>query len=139
MLFVERAFFLAYYLKIILYIYTILIHMKKNYFYIILIVCFLFSYGTYAQESKAVPVNRAQENNIENLSIYPNPVSGDRIFISTKNNLEKDIEIFDVLGKRVLQSTISNRELYIGSISAGVYIIKIKEGDAAATRKLIVR
>ncbi|MGX7667552.1 T9SS type A sorting domain-containing protein [Flavobacterium pedocola] len=113
--------------------------MKKNYFYIILFVCFLFSVSVQAQESKASSVNKTQENTIEGLSIYPNPVSGDRIFISTKNNLEKEVEIFDVLGKRVLQSTISNKELFIGSISAGVYIIKIKEGEAAATRKLIVR
>ncbi|MEW5676824.1 T9SS type A sorting domain-containing protein [Flavobacterium enshiense] len=113
--------------------------MKKNYIYIILFVCFIFSMNAQAQESKASTVNKAQENIIEGLSIYPNPVSGDRIFISSKNNLEKEVEIFDVLGKRVLQSTISNKELFIGSIPAGVYIIKIKEGEAAATRKLIVR
>ncbi len=113
--------------------------MKKNYLYIILIVTFLFTLGASAQESKGYSNGKIQENTIEGLSIYPNPVSGDRIFISTKANTEKEVEIFDVLGKRVLQATLTNKELYIGTISPGVYIIKIKEGDAAATRKLIIR
>lgn len=113
--------------------------MKKNYLYIILIATFLFSLSASAQESKVSSYGKIQENTIEGLSIYPNPVSGDRIFISTKTNTEKEVEIFDVLGKRVLQATINSKELNIGTISAGVYIIKIKEGDAAATRKLIIR
>jgi hypothetical protein len=53
--------------------------------------------------------------------------------------LDKEIMIFDVLGKKVLQTTISSRELNITSIPPGVYIIKITEGDTTATRKLIVR
>ena len=112
--------------------------MNKNYFYIILIVFLFSSFGIQAQEGKSSSMSKSQENTIEGLSIYPNPVSGDKIYIATKNNSSKEVEIFDVLGKRVVQATITSRELSIGSISAGVYIIKIKEGDATATRKLIV-
>ena len=113
--------------------------MKKNYLYSILIALFLFTLDASAQESKGSSYGKAQENTIEGLSIYPNPVSGERIFITTKANTEKEVEIFDVLGKRVLQATLSAKELFIGNISPGVYIIKIKEGEAAATRKLIIR
>jgi hypothetical protein len=56
-----------------------------------------------------------------------------------KNNLEKEIMIFDVLGKKVLQTILSGRELSIGNLSPGVYIIKFKEGDSSETRKLIVK
>lgn len=126
-------------LKIILYIYKIIARMNKNYFYIILIVFLFSSFSIQAQEGKGVSMSKTQETTIEGLSIYPNPVSGDKIFIATKNNLDKEVEIFDVLGKRVLQSVMTSRELSIGTISPGVYIIKIKEGDASATRKLIVR
>jgi len=34
---------------------------------------------------------------------------------------------------------LNSRELNIASLSPGVYIIKIKEGEATATRKLIVK
>ena len=113
--------------------------MKRNYFYIILVSAFLFSASAMAQDNKTAPVNKTQENTIEGLSIYPNPTNGDKIFIVSKLSLDKEIEIFDVLGKRVLQTTISSRELNIGNLNAGVYIIKIREGEASATRKLIVK
>ncbi len=75
----------------------------------------------------------------EALGFYPNPVSNGKIYITSKTSLDKEISIFDVLGKKVLQTTISSRELNIASIPPGVYIIKITEGETTATRKLIVR
>jgi hypothetical protein len=53
--------------------------------------------------------------------------------------LDKEVIIFDILGKIVLQSTITSKELNVSSLSPGVYMIKIKEGDATATRKLIIK
>jgi len=104
--------------------------MAKNYFYITLLF-FLFSFAAQAQDGK-------QQGN-DALGFYPNPVSNGKIYITSKTNLDKDVLIFDVLGKKVLQTTVSSRELNIASIPPGVYIIKITEGDTTATRKLIVR
>jgi hypothetical protein len=109
---------------------TIHVMMLKNYFYITLLFS-LFSLASFAQDGK-------QQGN-DALGFYPNPVSNGKIYITSKTNLDKDIMIFDVLGKKVLQTTISSRELSITSIPTGVYIIKITEGDTTATRKLIVR
>lgn len=85
--------------------------------------------------------NRLQTTTIDGLSFYPNPVNTGKIYISSKSSLDKDITIFDVLGKKVLQATmtINTKELSIASLSPGVYIIKIREGEATATRKLIVK
>ena len=111
--------------------------MAKNYFYIItLMLCFL-SFSASAQENKAQPVN--QDPTIEGLSFYPNPVSNGKIFITSKLSLDKEITIFDVLGKKVIQTYLNSKELNVSSLSPGVYIIKIKEGDATATRKLIIK
>lgn len=107
--------------------------MSKKYFYIILLFICLFSGSAFAQENK-------QSNGIiESLSFYPNPVSNGRVTITSKSSLEKEITIFDVLGKKVLQTTLNTKELNISTLSPGVYIIKIKEGEATATRKLIVK
>lgn len=112
--------------------------MAKNYFYIITVLVLLFSLNGSAQEIKQQP--RTQENaTIEGLSLYPNPVSNGKVYISTKNELDKEIIIFDVLGKKVLQTMISSRELNVSNLSSGVYIIKINEREASATRKLIIR
>ena len=66
-------------------------------------------------------------------------MSNGKVYISTKEDLEKEITIFDVLGKKVLQTQLSSRELNVSSLSPGVYIIKINENQATATRKLIIR
>jgi hypothetical protein len=112
--------------------------MTKNYFYIATLLVFFFTLSVSAQESKQQ--SKSQESaSIEGLNLYPNPVSNGKVFITSKNDLDKDIIIFDVLGKKVLQTTLSSRELGISNLSPGVYIIKINEGEATATRKLIVK
>lgn len=83
--------------------------------------------------------NKQQTATIDGLGFYPNPVNTGKIYITSKSSLDKDITIFDVLGKKVLQATINAKELSIASLSPGVYIIKIREGEATATRKLIVK
>ena len=112
--------------------------MAKNYFYSITLLVFLFSMSASAQETKQQP--KTQETAvIEGLSLYPNPVSNGKVYITSKNDLDKEIIIFDVLGKKVLQTIISSRELNVSNLSSGVYIIKINEKEASATRKLIIR
>ncbi|MFB9051692.1 T9SS type A sorting domain-containing protein [Formosa undariae] len=95
---------------------------------------FIISHNTQAQA-----VNADTTQNIEELSIYPNPVSNGKLYIVTKNNLTKDIEIFNVLGKSILQTTLFGKEMNISKLNAGIYIIKIKENNISTTRKLVVR
>jgi hypothetical protein len=91
-----------------------------------------------AQDTKQQP--KLQETSvIEGLNLYPNPVSDGKVYISTKNDSEKEIIIFDLLGKKVMQTSISSKELNVSSLNSGVYIIKITEKNASATRKLILR
>ena len=108
--------------------------MKQKYIYILFLLVF-FCGTLFAQEAKPQP----KTNDIEGLSFYPNPVSNGKIYIVSKTGEDKEVVIYDVLGKKVLQATITGKELNIGNLSPGVYIIKIKEDDATATRKLIVR
>ena len=83
--------------------------------------------------------SKIQESAIEGLSLYPNPITNGKVYIATKNDSEKEIQIFDVLGKKVFYTQLNTRELNISSLSPGVYIIKIREEESTATRKLIIR
>lgn len=83
--------------------------------------------------------SKIQESTIEGLSLYPNPVTNGRVYIATKNDTEKEIQIFDVLGKKVFYTQLNSRELNLSSLSPGVYIIKIREEESTATRKMIIR
>jgi hypothetical protein len=109
--------------------------MAKKYFYtILLLFCFLGE-NALAQENKPRP----QETAVEGLNFYPNPVSTGKIYITTNSSLTKEVTIYDVLGKIVIQVTLTSKELNVSALSPGVYMIKIKEGEATATRKLIVK
>lgn len=112
--------------------------MKKNYFYITILLVLFFSLNLRAQDTKPAP-KQQDSSIIEGLSMYPNPVSNGKVYISTKNDSDKEVIIFDLLGKKVLQTMLSTRELNISNLIPGVYIIKINEDNATATRKLIVR
>ena len=110
--------------------------MAKKYFYLLLVTLFLAVGTAQAQEPKTTT-----STTIEDLNFYPNPVSNGKIYITSKNTSAKEISIYDVLGKRVLQTNlnVNNKEVNVAALNPGVYIIKIKEGDATATRKLIVK
>jgi|SRR5690606_107879 hypothetical protein len=107
--------------------------MAKLYFS--LLMSLFISLGTLAQEK---PLGRTQDQ-IEGLSFYPNPVSNGKIYITSKSSLAKEVTIFDVLGKKVLQRVVESKELNVSELSPGVYIIKIKEQEVTATRKLIIK
>lgn len=107
--------------------------MFKNYFYLSLFFVGFFFLSTFAQDIK--PPTYA----LEGLGFYPNPASNGKIYIISKTSLDKEVTVFDVLGKKVIQAFLSTKELNISSLLPGVYIINIREGEATATRKLIVK
>jgi len=103
----------------------------------------VFSFSSFTVYSQAVENTSSSKPNesIEGLQLYPNPTTiNGKIYISSNNNLSKEIGLYDILGKKIFSTTITNRELVIPSnINPGVYLIKIKEKDATATRKLVIR
>ncbi len=107
----------------------------QKYLYLLIFTVFLVI-GSHAQE----PKNKTSVA-IEDLNLYPNPVSNGKIYITSKNASSKEITIYDVLGKRVLQTNlnVNNKEVNVSVLNSGVYIIKIQEGDASTTRKLIIK
>ncbi len=111
--------------------------MVKNYFYIITFLFCFFTLSLSAQENKTNYKN--QSSIIDDISFYPNPVTNGKIYINSKFSGDREIAIFDVLGKKVFQTTQNMKELNITNISSGVYIIKIREGEATLTRKLIIK
>ncbi len=111
--------------------------MNKNYTYIFLIAFLFFGVMISAQEIKSTG-SKEQNNPIESLSVYPNPCNTGKIYITSKLNDEKKVEVHDVLGKKIIDIMLHTKELNVSNLNPGVYIIKIKEGEASSTRKLII-
>lgn len=57
------------------------------------------------------------------ISIYPNPVKGNLLYI--KNANVKEYLIFDMSGKQVKAGTINNKNVNVRSLTKGIYLIKI--------------
>ncbi len=79
-----------------------------------------------------------KENNISGLKMYPNPVTGSVLNITSDANGSKTVAIYDVLGKQVV-NTVTNSTVNVANLTAGVYIVKINENGKTATRKLVVK
>ncbi|EAQ43011.1 T9SS type A sorting domain-containing protein [Polaribacter sp. MED152] len=71
-----------------------------------------------------------------NLTVYPNPANS-FVNISSSENIS-GVEVYNVIGKRVLQVTnVVNNSIDVSSLSKGMYILKIASGDSVATKKII--
>ena len=80
-------------------------------------------------------------NDVQSLdmNIYPNPVNGDFVTIQTPVNGVKYVEVFDITGKRLINTSLSADTLEVSSLSAGMYLIKVTVEGQSKTSKLIVR
>ena len=113
--------------------------MKKSYFLVLFFVTLLFT------NRKGFSQNNSERDfahqRIENLSIYPNPVTNGKtiIYITSKSNLNKKIEFYDILGKLISTTYIDKKELNIAHLSKGVYLLKITENNTTEVKKLVVK
>ncbi|REG87318.1 endonuclease [Winogradskyella sediminis] len=77
------------------------------------------------------------EYNLEHITLHPNPVKNE-LTIGLKSNITTNIEIFDILGKRVLRQRISKTSgINVTDLRTGIYIVKMTQGDSTITKKLI--
>ncbi len=113
--------------------------MNKNYFLILLVALAFFTTQHGVGQNNAN--GNVMEQNIDGLSIYPNPVTNGKVFvyISSKDNLTKKIAVFDVLGKQLYTTVLTGKELNISNLGKGVYILKVTENNVSETRKLVVK
>jgi len=71
-------------------------------------------------------------------SVYPNPATN-QVTIESQLSGNKEVQIFDVLGKKVLSTSLTTNQLDITALHSGVYVIQITQEGVTSTQKLIVR
>ncbi len=86
-----------------------------------------------------VSVLSTKQNQISGLSVYPNPVTNGKLSITSDSNDSKAVVIYDVLGKQVLSTVVTNQVVNVSDLTSGVYIVKITEEGKTATRKLVIQ
>jgi len=84
----------------------------------------------------AMSVNDSQ---ILDVMIYPNPVEDNFVTITSPVNGVKYVEVFDINGRRVMDTAINNNTLDVSSINSGFYMIKVTIDGQSKISKLVIR
>jgi hypothetical protein len=72
-------------------------------------------------------------------SIYPNPAKSGFVNITSTGSETLQATVFDILGKQVINAAVSNERLDVSTLNTGVYIVKLTQGAATTTKKLIIQ
>jgi len=80
----------------------------------------------------------ANDSKVLDLVLYPNPATG-VVNIQTKMPGVKEIAVFDIVGKQIINTSISGNELNISSLKSGIYFVQVSQNNNTSTKKLVVR
>lgn len=84
-------------------------------------------------------LTRNEQSAISGLKVYPNPVTNGILNIETAANAERNVQIFDIVGKQVVNLTTATNNINVSALRSGVYIAKITEEGKTATVKFVVK
>ena len=78
------------------------------------------------------------ELNNFSVRIFPNPTNTDFIYIKSSIAGSKNIELFDINGRKIIQTKLSGDKLNIGELNSGIYLLKIMIKGRINFSKIIV-
>lgn len=95
--------------------------------------------GVYVFTGDCVPRLGVEENFADQVQLYPNPVSDGMITIQTPISGEKQVTVFDMLGKKVIDTALMDNQLNLASLQGGVYLLQLTQNELSVTKKLVVK
>lgn len=105
----------------------------------------------YAWDAEAAGGNFSIDNvvvtgNTNNLSVSQNEISGlqvysnnNLLFVTSDSSNDKNVVVYDMLGKVVVNETVSSQPINVANLSSGAYIVKVTEEGKTATKKLVIQ
>jgi hypothetical protein len=79
------------------------------------------------------------DNEILDMMIYPNPVDGSYVTILSPVEGIKEIQVFTVTGRKVMDTAINGNTLDVSSFNSGFYMLKVTINGQSKISKLVVR
>jgi Secretion system C-terminal sorting domain len=70
---------------------------------------------------------------------YPNPVSNGIINFANQSNELKQVEIFDMVGRKIFEKNTTSNSMDVRTLKTGVYSIKVQANDNTTSSKLVVK
>ena len=79
------------------------------------------------------------ENNTLDTMVYPNPVDGNYVTIVSPLEGLKEIQIYTLTARKVMDTAISGNTLDVSSFNSGFYMLKVTINGQSKVSKLVVR
>ena len=76
------------------------------------------------------------EQEVAQIDVYPNPVS-DQLFISSENLQIKNIRIYEISGKQVLNIERNETSIDVSQLTKGVYFIEVTSQEGKSVQKFV--
>ncbi len=86
------------------------------------------------------PENKDVSSDAFNVLVYPNPTNASITLVLSEPAVNAMIEVYGLLGERVLTKEISGSSLYeleLSSQPQGIYLVKISNGNSVVLKKII--
>jgi bacillolysin len=78
----------------------------------------------------------ADEANIFDFTMYPNPVKN-TLNVAVADNRNASFQIFNLLGQKVKSGKVSQNQISLATMEAGLYIFELNDGQKTITKKFI--
>lgn len=95
-------------------------------------------YGLSVRCLRDTPAQINEINDQGGIKIYPNPATN-KIYVNSTEKQDKKMQVFNTIGKCVLQTELNNtvNEIDISSLTKGIYILKIADSKGTFVKKII--
>ena len=96
------------------------------------------TYLTCTDNSNAI--SKTEETKITNYKIYPNPISGDIIYIKFNNAIEnpESFEISNLMGQVFMTGKlVNNQPINVGHLASGSYLMTLRSKDKKIVKRII--
>ena len=85
-----------------------------------------------------------EDNSFAQFNVYPNPSNG-KVYINLSSTEDVQVSLFDISGRKLYSQKhnnytgLFNKEVNFGSLSSGVYLLKVLSGNREAVKKLVIQ
>ena len=98
-----------------------------------------YGYGVTLDDVCVQAALSTSENELLDMMIYPNPVDGDFVTIQSPVEGLKEIQVYSVTGRKLMETTINGNTLDVSSFNTGFYMLKVTINGQSKVSKLVVR
>ncbi len=73
------------------------------------------------------------------VNIYPNPLSGQTLYISSASDQPMQARLMDLTGRTLLQTTVADGQIMLPTQTPGLYLLQLEQQGKLAIKKLVIR